>query len=277
MIRIRAVTKQLRLTKSSYYRRNDIRLQNIKDFKTFKLIEKYFEKGKRKIGILQLQMRIERTEKISLGHNRIARIKKKFGLKTEIRKKNTYRFFAKKQQEHDTCPNILSRAFEVNKPDHVYSTDITELPYFGGKVYLAAVKDLCTKEIVAHTIGKRINVELTNTTIKKALKKIPENKRKSLIIHSDQGFNFTHISYRKLLDDAGVLQSMSRKGNCLDNAPIESFFGHIKDHIDLKTCKFFEEVQKLVTKEINYYNHHRPQFGLKKMPPSLYRRHLKST
>ena len=107
----------------------------------------------------------------------------------------------------------------------MYSTDITELPYFGGKLYLAAVKDLCTKEIVAHTVGKRITAGLTNATIKKALKKIPENKRKGLMIHSDQGFNFTHISYRKLLADAGVLQSMSRKGNCLDNAPIESFFG----------------------------------------------------
>lgn len=265
------------ITKSYYYRRNEVQLQEAKDLKAFKLIEKYFKKGKRKIGILQLQMQIERKEKLSIGHNRIARIKKKFGLTTEIRRRNPYKVFAKKQQEHDVCPNILSRAFEVDKADQVYSTDVTELKFPHGKAYLAAVKDLCTKEIVGKAVGTRISIHLTNTAMRNALKKLDSEKKEGLIAHSDQGFNFTHISYRKLLDDAGVLQSMSRKGNCLDNAPIESFFGHIKDHLDLKDCKSVEDIKKVVTREINYYNHHRPQIGLKKMPPSLYRRHLEST
>ena len=94
------------------------------------------------------------------------------------------------------------------------------------------------------------------------------------MIHSDQGFHFTHLSYRKKLEDNGITQSMSRRGNCLDNAPIESFFGTLKDHLNLKKCKSLADVKKEVTKVINYYNYKRPQIGLKKMPPKEYRRHL---
>ena len=159
-------------------------------------------------------------------------------------------------------------------PNKVYSTDITQLNYGRKKAYLAAVKDLCTNEIVSKSVSNRIDINLTNSAIDKALKKLTTEDRKGLMIHSDQGFHFTHISYRLKLKNNGVVQSMSRKGNCIDNAPIESFFGHFKDLLDLEKCKSLEDVKKEVTKKINYYNHRRPQLGLKKMPPSEFRRHL---
>ena len=106
------------------------------------------------------------------------------------------------------------------------------------------------------------------------MKRLTPEKKKQLIIHSDQGFHFTHISYRLKLERNGITQSMSRKGNCIDNAPIESFFGHLKDLLELSNCRNIIEVEKEVTKQINYYNHRRPQLGIKKMPPSEYRRHL---
>jgi len=225
------------------------------------------------VGIRQLKMIIERDFQIKLNHKKIGRIKKKYGLETLIRRKNKYRLFAKKKHEHESCANLLDQNFNVTRADQVYSTDITTFKYRGKKGYLAAVKDLYTKEIVGYEVSNRIDLEVAHKAVDKALSKLGDNKE-GLIVHSDQGFHYTHLSYRKKLDDEGVVQSMSRKGNCLDNAPIESFFGLIKDHLELRDCKNIEDVRKEVTRKINYYNCIRPQVGLKKMPPSEYRRHL---
>jgi putative transposase len=241
----------------------------------FKIIEKIFVKYKGRLGIRQLKMHIERETGLVFNRKKIARIKKKFNLQTLIRRRNKYRVFAKKKQEHETFPNLLNRNFKQQSADTVYSTDITQINYGTKKAYVAAVKDLCTNEIVGKSVSNRIDINLTNSAIDKALKRLTIDEKKKLMIHSDQGMHFTHISYRKKLKKNGVTQSMSRKGNCIDNAPIESFFGHLKDLIDLKDCKNIQDVKKEVTKKINYYNHRRPQLGLKKMPPSEYRRQLK--
>jgi len=219
-------------------------------------------------------MVIEQSEGLILNRKKIARIKKKYNLQTIIRRRNKYKAFAKKKHEHEVFPNILARNFRQKRPDAVYSTDITQINYGHKKAYVAAVKDLCTNEIVGKSISNRIDIQLTNSAIDKALRKLTKEKRKRLMIHSDQGFHFTHFSYRQKLKDNGVTQSMSRRGNCIDNAPIESFFGHLKDLLDLDNCKNITDIKKEVTKQINYYNHRRPQLRLKKMPPSKYRRHL---
>jgi len=219
-------------------------------------------------------MQIERSEGLILNHKKIARIKRKYALETLIRKKNKYKFFAKKKHEHETVKNILDRNFVQQVPDRVYSTDITQINYGNKKAYIAAVKDLCTKEIVGKSVSNKMDIRLTNSAIDKALKGLSKEKRKNLIIHSDQGFHFTHFSYRNKLKKKEIIQSMSRKGNCIDNAPIESFFGHLKDLLELKDCKNIKDIEKEVTNQINYYNFRRPQLGLKRMPPSEYRRHL---
>jgi len=219
-------------------------------------------------------MAIERSEGLVINEKKIARIKRKYKLETKIRRKSKYKIFAKKKHEHDIFPNLLNREFDQKEPDKVYSTDITQINYGGKKAYIAAVKDLCTKEVVGKSVSNRIDIKLTNTAIDKALKRLTPEKKKQLIIHSDQGFHFTHISYRLKLKNNGITQSMSRKGNCIDNAPIESFFGHLKDLLELSNCRNIIDVEKEVTKQINYYNHRRPQLGIKKMPPSEYRRHL---
>lgn len=264
--------EKLRLSKTYYYR-PPARMKE-RDAKDLSIIKRYFEKSKSKDGIRQLVMVILEKEKLVMNHKKIARIKDRYGLVTKIRVANKYRKFAKKKHEHETCPNILERNFKDLKADQVYSTDITTLKYGGKKAYFAAVKDLETREIVGLSVSHRIDINLTNTAMKNALMKISPKKRSGLIVHSDQGFHFTHVSFRSLLEENGVLQSMSRKGNCLDNAPIESFFGLFKDHLDLKGCKTIEEVEKAVTKTVDYYNNERPQSVLKKMPPSKYRRHF---
>lgn len=239
------------------------------------MISAIFFERKEKVGIRQIKMLIENKCKVVMNKKKIARIKKKYGLVTQIRKQNKFVKFAKLAHEHRSCPNLLNRAFTQYIADEVYSTDITQLNYGKGcKAYLAVFKDLATKEIVSRSVSKRIDVRLVTSALDMALKKLPKEKRKKLMIHSDQGFHFTHISYRKKLDENQVTQSMSRKGNCLDNAPAESFFGYIKDHLDLGDCNSFEEVEQMVTKEVDYYNYERPQEGLKRMPPIKYRRHL---
>jgi putative transposase len=238
------------------------------------ILRKYHEKSKHRDGIKQLEMAIPRGEGVTMNHKKIGRLKAKYNLVTIIRVKRRHQFFAKKKQEHESCPNLLERNFRDLKADQVYSTDITTLKYNGKKAYFAAVKDLGTREIVGTSVSSRIDINLTDTAMRNALKNLAPIQKNSLMVHSDQGFHFTHFSFRKLLEDNGVMQSMSRKGNCLDNAPIESFFGLIKDHIELKGCEDIEDVQKEVTRAVRYYNCERPQRGLKKMPPTEYRRHF---
>ncbi|RYZ68390.1 MAG: IS3 family transposase [Proteobacteria bacterium] len=210
-----------------------------------------------------------------MNRKKIARIMLEQGLFTRIRKKS-WRPFYKALQEHRTAKNLLARKFEQVKPDAVYATDITELRYGAGrKAYLAAFKDLATREIVSSEISKSIDIKFVNQALKKAIFRLPKSKRERLMIHSDQGFHFTHRNFRQILAANKVTQSMSRKGNCIDNAPMESFFGHLKDHLDLE--KTYEELTASVTKEIDYYNSVRPQWDLKRMPPKSFRRHLNQT
>lgn len=268
-LNISSILNALNLPASTYYRQlSSPRRDKENDFK---IIEKHFLRSKCKAGIRQLKMIIERKEGLIFNKKKIARIKRLYGLETKIRRCNKYRTFAKKQQEHEVHPNHLQRTFDVKKPDQVYSIDITQIRYGRNKAYVAAIKDLCTKEIVASEVSMNAGVFFTNLAVKKAINKLPVEKKKELMIHSDQGINFTHFSYRRILKDQGVLQSMSRKGNCLDNAPIESFFGTFKDLIELKDCKTFAEVKKEVTKTIRYYNYERPQLSLNKKPPIEYR------
>ena len=223
-VRCKILLKPFKISKSAYYSYDENK--QAYDYSDFILIKKYFDKSKHKHGIRQLKMAIERGEGIVFNEKKIARIKRKYNLETKIRRKNVYKFFAKKKHEHDIFPNILSRKFKQKQPDTVYSTDITQINYGNKKAYIAAVKDLCTNEIVSKSVSSKIDIRLTNSAIDKALKRLTIEQRKKLMIHSDQGFHFTHISYREKLRINGVTQSMSRRGNCIDNAPIECFFGH---------------------------------------------------
>lgn len=273
------ISKYFNIARSGIYRES-IRVEARLELESSDLlmIQGLFYEKKEKIGIRPIKMLIyERFKKI-MNLKKIARIKIQYGLITKIRRKKYYRRFVKLNQEHKTAPNHLSRQFRRKKVDEVYSTDVTQLNYGNSqKAYLAVFKDLGSKEIVSSAVSGTHDLRLVNTALMKALQKLTSKKRKSLMIHSDQGFEYTHFNYRNQLKENGITQSMSRKGNCIDNAPVESFFGYIKDHLELKACKNIEELKTHVTKEIKYYNYERPQWDLKKMPPIKYRRHLTLT
>jgi len=202
---------------------------------------------------------------------------KKYGLITSVRKKNPYKMMAKKTQEHSIRKNILNREFNPKRPNQVYSTDITYL-YYGNsqRAYLSAMKDLASGELIAHEMSQNLTVDFVKKTIDEALKATPKEALSELIIHSDQGFHYTHPEYQKGLAENGIIQSMSRKGNCLDNAPIESFFGHLKDELDYKNCKDYNELVEKVEEYMYYYNNKRYQWSKSKMTPIEYRSHLLS-
>lgn len=238
------------------------------------MIEEVFARSRQKAGSRQVKMLIARKFDVVMSRKKIVRIMRARGLAAKIRRTNRYRKFLKLQHEHRVAENVLARNFKRSKPDEVYGTDITELRFANSKAYLTVLKDLATKEIVASHVSRAVDVKTVSKVLEKGLKKLSPYARAQLMVHSDQGFQFTHQEFRKLLTDNKVKQSMSRRGNCLDNAPVESFFGHLKDRLDLKSCRTFAEVEAEVTREINYYNNERPQWDLMKMPPAEYRGHL---
>jgi putative transposase len=176
----------------------------------------------------------------------------------------------KKTQEHRILPNQLAREFNQIIPLRFFCTDITYM-FFNNKVaYLSVVKDIASGEIVAWYLLPNLTMTLVLKTIEQMA------KYENALIHSDQGFHYTNPEYILKIKTLDMIQSMSRKGNCIDNAPIESFFGHLKDDVDYKSCKTFEELRLLVENYIQYYNHERPQWNKNKMTPVEYRSHLLS-
>jgi putative transposase len=209
---------------------------------------------------------------IIINHKKIARIKRDYGLVTKIRQKNPYKGLSTNAKVHKHIPNLLNRDFIQPEVNRAYSTDMTYL-FYGKceKAYLSATKDLATNEIISYKLMRSPSISKFVEEFRGLLTSLPEEVRRQLIIHSDQGYQYTHPSFVDLLSEFNVRQSMSRKGNCLDNAPIETFFGHFKDLIELKTCKSYEEVQQEVDRAMKYYNFDRPQKGLNKKPPVIYR------
>ena len=218
-------------------------------------------------------MLIENDLGKKVNKKKTLRIKLKYKLKTKIRKcKTAEKLRFKESHENKVFPNILARNFKRNRPDEVYATDITQLNYGKNqKAFLAVFKDLCTKEIVSYELSKRADVRLVDLALEKALKRLSRQERTKLMIHSDQGFQFTSKEYSEKLKRLGITQSMSRRGNCYDNACVESFFGHFKDWLDLSRCENFEKLSEMIEREMLFYNQIRPQWSLNKKPPRLYR------
>jgi transposase InsO family protein len=206
---------------------------------------------------------------ITFNHKKVLRIMNKYWLKTKIRIKKPYSKIAKATQEHRTFPNILNRKFRWLEVFKKLWTDITYLYYNWFRCYLSILKDMITWEIISHKISSNLWLYFVLDTVNAV--KIDLNW---VIIHSDQWFHYTNPSYQILLKKKWVIQSMSRKWNCLDNAPTESFFWHLKDEIDLSNCKNLKDVENIINNYIFYYNNHRFQWNKKKMTPVQYRNHL---
>ena len=262
------------VSRSGYYQWHRQREKPEKDYADYLLVKEIFEKGKKKYGFRTVQMKLFSEKKITMNHKKISRIMKKYHLFAKIRRINPYKMIMKKSLEHRTCENKLERRFQQTVPLKVFCTDITYLPYHHRFAYLSIVKDIASGEIMAWNLTRHLEMDIVLGTIENMKSHALFSSCKDTLIHSDQGFHYTSPQYISAIKNVQMIQSMSRKGNCIDNAPIESFFGHLKDDVDYKNCKTFEEMHLLIEEYVKYYNYERQQWGLKKMTPVEYRNHL---
>ena len=192
---------------------------------------------------------------------------RKMGIFCRVRMKK-YRSY--KGEVGKIAPNLLERNFKTEKPNQKWVTDVTEFALFGIKLYLSPIIDLYYGEVVAYNISKHPNLSQITDMLEKAFAKIPDGT--DLILHSDQGWQYQHKQYQQMLKDKGVRQSMSRKGNCLDNACAENFFGLLKT--ELLYLQDFSSVEQFISELEDYivwYNTKRIKLVLGGLSPVDFR------
>lgn len=237
-----------------------------------------FNFKRRKKGARQIKMTLQGQFGVLYNLKRIRRIMKKYGIVCPIRKANPYKRMMKATQEHRVLPNLLNRQFKQNIPGKVLLTDITYLFYGNSKkAYLSTIKDGSTNEILVYHLSDKLTLDIATETIHKLMNNKQVQLNDEVFIHSDQGCHYTSPVFQTLLKSYNLDQSMSRRGNCWDNAPQESFFGHFKDEVNIKSCQSLCELEQEIDDYITYYNYHRYQWGLNKMTPVQYRDHLLKT
>jgi putative transposase len=253
------------MSRSGYYKWLKNADKPDKDYSDYLSIKKVFENGKCKYGWRNIKMRIP-----GMNHKKIQRIMRKYGLSAVVRRKNPYKQMTKKSLEHRTFTNKLQRKFHQVLPFRVFCTDITYIPFLSRFAYLSVIKDIASGEVVAWNLSLSMEVALVTETVKNMQLASYEN----IMIHSDQGFHYTNPAYIEMVKELKMIQSMSCKGKCIDNAPIESFFGHMKDELDYKSCRLFEELHSRIKGYMRYYNYERKQWTRNRMTPVEYRDYL---
>lgn len=254
---------------SFYYHINRLKSKD-KYSNVKKIITEIFQQNKGRYGYRRITLELN-NRSVKLNHKTVYKLMDTIGLKCKVRMKK-YRSY--KGEIGKIAPNILERNFKANKPNQKWATDITEFSLFGKKSYLSPIIDLYNGEIVSYNITNRPTLDLVIDMVDSALDKIHDNA--NLILHSDQGWHYQHPNYQKRLQKKGVWQSMSRKGNCLDNAVIENFFGLLKSELlYLQEFKSIEHFHQEVKEYIDYYNNDRIKANLKGMSPVKYRTHFK--
>ena len=208
-----------------------------------------------------------RNRNLPLNHKTVQRLMKELGLVCRVRMKK-YRSY--KGEVGKIAPNLLNRDFHAGRPNQKWVTDVTEFSLFGEKLYLSPILDLCSSDLVSYTISERPVLSMVTTMLEKAFEKIPDNT--NLILHSDQGWQYQHKQYQRMLREKGIRQSMSRKGNCLDNAVIENFFGLLKSELlYLRDFESMEHFKRELIDYLDYYNNRRIKAKLKGLPPAVHR------
>jgi len=266
------------VSRSGYYnwlhsseKRSDKDEQDRADFELILEAYKYrgYDKGRRGIYMRLLHMGVRMNQK------KISRLMKKYNLFCPIRKANPYRRMAKALKTNAVYANLVKREFTEHGAGKILLTDITYLFYnHGCKAYLSVIKDACTKQVLSYVISESLEVDFVLETVNLLIEKHGKDLRTDAILHSDQGCHYTSISFRQLVKDKELRQSMSRRGNCWDNAPQESFFGHMKDEIHLDRCINYDELRHEIDIYMDYYNNERYQWKLAKLAPNQYAEYL---
>jgi len=256
------------ISKSTYYKYKKKPLN--KHIEIDKLIVDIYNKSNKRAGYRTIKLILKNSYNLTVNHKKIQRIMKENHIQSIVRKK-----FRKTNEQSIVKENILNRDFKASTPGKKFVTDITYIPTRRKMVYLCTIIDLFNNEPVAWNISDTQDKRLSIDTIKRLSKKV---NLKGSIIHSDQGIHYTNKDYVDLLKELKVQQSMSRKGNCWDNAKAESFFSHYKSetiYIMNKKIEDLNDIQQITEEYMDYYINFRPQRKLGGLPPSLYKqKHL---
>ena len=265
---LKLLLNQSNMARSSfYYHQKQNKLPD--KYKEIKeLIKAIYQRHKGRYGYRRITDELQ-NKGIVINHKTVMRLMKLLSLKSIIRVK---KYKSYKGENGKIAPNILERNFKAKAPNQKWATDITEFNVSGNKLYLSPIIDLFNQEIISYELTERPVFNQVVMMLKKAFKKIPNNT--NLTLHSDQGWQYQMKQYQYLLKQKGIIQSMSRKGNCLDNAIIENFFGTLKSELFyIKKFRTIEELKTEIKHYINYYNNERIKSNLNKMSPIKYRAH----
>lgn len=213
---------------------------------------------------------------IRMNHKKIRRLMRKYDLHCPIRKANPYRRMAKAMKTNAVADNRVKREFKQHGPRKILLTDITYIPLNKEFCYLSVITDAFTKQVLAYQLSSSLEVDFVLETVQKLIQNHGHTLSDETIIHSDQGSHYTSIRFRELIMNYGLRQSMSRRGNCWDNAPQESFFGHMKEELkdQITEWNHFYEVKESIDDWMDYYNNDRCQMGLKKLSPNEYYQYI---
>jgi putative transposase len=238
-----------------------------RDQPRMKLIEEAYLASRKTYGYRRIQLWIKQHKGQTINHKAVLRLMSKLGIQSVVRKRKPYRKQLKIESSH-YYPNLLNRTFTADKPNQKWVTDITYLRTTQGWAYLSTIKDLYDGFIVAHRLSRSNSVALVRQTLKQA--KLKEKVTVGTLLHSDQGHQYSSQAYYALTKEYKMIPSMSRKENCWDNAPMESFFGHLKEEaLRQYPTLSFKEACKVIDEYIYFFNYERIQLKTKQTPYQL--------
>jgi putative transposase len=256
------------MARSSYYYHLKTRSVSGKHDDTKAQIKNIYHRHKGRYGYRRITLEMK-NEGFTINHKTVSKLMASLGLSSVIRRKK-YRSY--KGEIGRIAPNLLNRNFTSKEPCMKWATDITEFKVKDKKLYLSPIIELFNGEIISYSLSESPNFKQVSDMLNRAFRKIKVNT--NLILHSDQGWQYQMKKYQSMLKEKGVIQSMSRKGNCLDNAVIENFFGIIKSELFyLNKYDDVDELKKDIKDYIRYYNNDRIKLNLKGMSPIKYRAH----
>ena len=225
-----------------------------------------YHENKGRYGYRRITMELH-NRKISLNHKTVQRLMKELGLVCRVRMKK-YRSY--KGEVGKIAPNLLKRDFRTTAPNQKWVTDVTEFALFGEKIYLSPILDLHSSDLVSYVISDWPVLSMVTSMLDAAARQLPLGA--APILHSDQGWQYQHKQYQRKLTEYGIIQSMSRKGNCLDNAVMENFFGLLKSELlYLQEFVSMEHFKSELIEYLDYYNNQRIKAKLKGLPPAIHR------
>lgn len=261
---VKAMCGFMKISRAAYYAWKKRINQEDKDTERMKLVREAWGKSHRTYGYRRITIWIQQNTNTRINHKAVLRLMNKMNIHSIARQRKVFKKVNRLDIYH-RYENILNRDFKAERPNQKWVTDITYISTKEGWAYLSTIKDLFDGFIVAHQFGRQQSVRLVTDTLEQA--RLKEKVTDGLILHSDQGLQYASQRYFILTKEYNITPSMSRRGNCWDNAPMENFFGHLKEEA-LQQFKIlsFKKTKEVIDQYIHFYNHERIQLKTRQTP-----------